>query len=102
MNQALFDLILDCLEPKTLAYLVRDLEDSRAGWRDYPDQAPPDSLKNEMDQVIERLRQLGAKLTRGDEPDFTGLLEQARADLDDNWTWQRNQQIRQNWLQDLE
>lgn len=104
MNQPLFDLFLDSLEPKTLACIVRDLEDTLADWGHYPETAPGDRLKDEVEQLIERIKQQGADLADGSESGFLQLVEQARAELrqDENWASQRDRQERQNWLQDYE
>jgi hypothetical protein len=104
MNQPLFELFLDSLEPKTLACIVRDLENTVADWGNYPETAPDDRLKNELEQLIERIKRQGIELTDDSEPGFLQLVEQARAELrqDEDWALQRDRQERRNWLQDYE
>lgn len=103
MNQELFALILACLEPKTLAYLVRDLQDLRADWQYYPEEAPNESVREELEQLIKLLMTQGVELTAAGEAVFLQLIEQARAEQQaEDWAHQRDQQERKNWLQDYE
>jgi hypothetical protein len=102
MNQQLYTLILDCLEPTTLAYLVRDLEDLREDWQYYPEEVPSETLKQELDKVIAALKERGKVLTAADEAHFRHLIEAARNEQRANdWAEQRDQQERQNWLEDF-
>ncbi len=104
MNQKLFQTILNILAPKTLAYLLRDLEESQAEWRDFPDDAPSLELQQAFQETLTALRTAGAAQAEAEGLDFAQLIEQARAELaaEEDWMAQRNQQIRQNWLNDLE
>ncbi|NJN94845.1 MAG: hypothetical protein HC875_12470 [Anaerolineales bacterium] len=104
MNQELFQTILNTLASKTLAYLLRDLEESQAEWRDFPGDAPPLELQQAFLETVTAIRTAGAAQAQAEGLDFAQLVEQARAELaaEEDWMAQRNQQIRQNWLSDLE
>ncbi len=104
MNQALFQTILTILTPKTLAYLLRDLEENQAEWRDFPDDAPPLELQQAFRETLVVIRTVGVTQAEAEGLDFAQLVEQARAEqaAEEDWMTQRNQQIRQNWLSDLE
>lgn len=104
MNQELFQTILPMLTSKTLAYLLRDLEDSQAEWRDFPDDAPPLELQQMFQETLAAIRTAGAAQAEAEGLDLAQLVEQARAEqiAEEDWMTQRNQQIRQNWLNDLE
>ncbi|MEW5957345.1 MAG: hypothetical protein AB1801_06455 [Chloroflexota bacterium] len=103
MKQELLSLFLDCLEPKTLAYLVRDLTECQEDWLFYPDEAPPESLQQELAHLLAAVTRLGVDLLDGDEASFLQLIEQARAEQEsEDWSRQRERQERQNWLSDME
>jgi hypothetical protein len=103
MNQELFALFFDCLEPKTLAYIARDLTERLEDWQHYPEDAPVEAQQQALARLVEAIRKLGNDLTVGAEPDFRQLLEQAREELQaEDWSSQRDRQERLNWLQDLE
>ena len=103
MDQELFSLMLDCLERKTLAYIVRDLADRREDWRYYPEEAPDEALRGELTQLVEILMKRGIELTAANEPDFLHMVEQIKDEQPaEDWPGQRDQQERQNWLEDYE
>ncbi len=103
MKQELLSLLLDSLEPDTLAYLVRDLTECQEDWEFYPEEAPPEPLRQELAHLLAAATRLGVDLTDGDEAKFLQLVEQARSQQQtEDWTAQRERQERQNWLSDLE
>jgi hypothetical protein len=94
---------INALSPKTLAYLVRDLEESEADWQYYPESAPPAAIQQALRQTVATLRAMGAVQAGAEGLDFAQLLDQAVADQQQEaWTSQRNRQVQQNWLSDLE
>ena len=102
MKQELFVLLFDCLEPKTLAYIVRDLSERLEDWQHYPEEAPAEEQQQALAQLIDTITKLGTDLTVGIEPDFRQLVEQAGEELqDEDWSAQRDRQEHQNWLDDL-
>ena len=103
MNRELFALLFDCLEPKTLAYVVRDVTERLEDWHYYPVEAPVEAQQQVLASLVEAITKLGNGLTVGTEPDFRQLVEQAGEELQaEDWTSQRDRQERLNWLQDLE
>lgn len=103
MNEELFRALLDTFTPKTLAYLVRDLEESQADWQSYPEDAPPEGMQQALHQTLATLRAIGTERAAAEGLDFAQLLEQAiENQQQEEWTSQRNRQVRQNWLSDLE
>lgn len=102
MNEELFNVILKALAPKTLAYLIRDLEETQADWEYYPENAPPETVQQELRQFLEVLNNLAIAQAAVEGLDFALLLEQASAEQrQEEWTSQRNNQVQQNWLNDL-
>ncbi|GAB4417512.1 MAG: hypothetical protein Fur0044_13180 [Anaerolineae bacterium] len=104
MNQELFQTLLAALTPKALAYLARDLEENQAEWQSYPEDAPPAATQQMFQQTLAVIRAAGAARAEAEGLDFAQLVEQAREEqsAEEDWMAQRNQQIRQNWLSDLE
>lgn len=103
MNQEIFCLFLECLEPKTLAYLARDLSECQEDWGFYPEEAPHEALQQELAHVLAAITRLGVDLTDRDETRFMLLVEQARDEQQsEDWASQRDRQERQNWLKDLD
>ena len=103
MNEKLFKSLLKALSPKTLAYLVRDLEDRQADWRYYPEDAPPKTIQEELTQTLQTIKTIGTELAKADGGDFSQLLQQAiEEQRQEEWAWQRDQQEQQNWTTDLE
>jgi hypothetical protein len=103
MNGKLFEILLNALSPKTLAYLIRDLEASQVDWRSYPQDAPPESVQQELTQTLKTIEAVGTELAEADGLDFSQLLQQAiEEQRQEEWTWQRDLQEQQNWTNDLE
>ena len=103
MNDELFKVLLNALSSKTLAYLIRDLEDSRADWRYYPENAPPEVVQQELTQTLKSIEAIGTELAKADGLDFSQLLQQVIAERQqEDWIWQRDRQEQQNWTKDLE
>jgi len=103
MNEKLFEILLNALSPKTLAYLIRDLEDSQADWRYHPEDAPPEAVQQELTQTLKTIEAVGTELAEADGLDFSQLLQQAiEEQRQKDWTWQRDRQEQQNWTNDLE
>lgn len=103
MTEELFKLILQALIPKTLAYLVRDLEESQADWQYYPNDAPPDTVQEKMRQTLEVIKTIGAERAAAEGLDFAQLLHQVGEEQQqEDWAWQRDRQEQQNWTNDLE
>ncbi len=101
MNEELLKEVLDCLEPETLAYVVRDLENSRADGQNCLGRPLTEPLRQELGPVIERIVSLGAELT-GSQDEFMALVEEARDEQEAlEWALQRDEQERQNWTDDL-
>ncbi|MBE7550283.1 MAG: hypothetical protein HS126_04300 [Anaerolineales bacterium] len=103
MNEELFKVILKALTPKTLAYLIRDLEETQADWPYYPEDAPPETLQQELRQRVEAIKALATERAAAEGLDFARLLEQAKEEQrQEEWSAQRNIQAQQNWLNDLQ
>jgi len=103
MNEELLQVIFRALKPKTLAYLVRDLEEAQDDWEYYPEEAPAPPLRAALDQTIKTLVGLGTAAAEVEQADFQRILAQARAELEqEEWLSQRDAQERQNWTADLE
>lgn len=103
MNEDLFNFILKALAPKTLAYLIRDLEETQADWPYYPEDAPPETVQQELWQMLETLKTLATEQAAAEGLDFARLLEQASEEQrQEEWSAQRNAQVQQNWLSDLQ
>lgn len=103
MNDKLFNLIFKALAPKTLAYLARDLEELQADWEYYPEDAPPEPRREELRRLLEAIQILALERAAAEGFDFAELLEQASAEeRQEEWTSQRNNQVQQNWLSDLQ
>ncbi len=102
MNGKLFEVMLDYLRPKTLAYLARDLQDSQEYWQEYPDEAPVQVVKEELEHALEAIIKLGQELAIEDDLDFNKMIQHVRAEHQSgNWMWHRDRQEQQNWLQDF-
>ena len=103
MNEKLFEILLNALSPKTLAYLITDLENSQADWRYYPEDAPPEAIQQELAQTLKTIAAVGTELAEADGLDFSQLRQQAiEEQRQEEWTWQRDRQEQQNWTNDLE
>jgi hypothetical protein len=103
MNPELFNLLLKALQPATLAYLVRDLEDYRVDWRYYPEQAPAPAQQQALLQILENLKTYAAELAQAEGLNFYDLLQAAIDEQHQgDWASQRDRQEQENWTQDLE
>ncbi len=103
MNKDLFKILLNTLTPQTLAYLTRDLGEAQADWAYYPEDAPPEPTQQTLRQMLETLMAVGSERAAAAGLDFDQLLEQAHEEQrQEDWTSQRNQQVQQNWLSDLQ
>lgn len=103
MNEELFDVILKALAPKTLAYLIRDLEETQEDWGYYPEDAPPETVQQNLQQMLGAIKVMATERAAAEGLDFAKLLEQASAEQrQEEWTSQRNTQVQQNWLNDLQ
>jgi hypothetical protein len=103
MKENLFNLVLDSLQLQTLAYLAGDLQDRLEDWQYYPEDAPPEPLQQELRQTLQGIVAAGAKRAEIVGLDFAELVAQAAPNRDqDDWRWQRNQQVQQNWTSDLQ
>jgi hypothetical protein len=103
MNEELFNVILNALTPKTLVYLIRDLEEAQTDWRYYPEDAPPETVQQDLQQMLEAIRALATEQAAAEGLDFARLLEQANEEQrQEDWFSQRNTQVQQNWLNDLQ
>lgn len=103
MNQKQLQNLLTTLRARTLAQMVVDLEDAQEDWQYYPEDAPPAEVGQALDKILKLVRNIGAKQARAEGVDFDRLIEQildARDRAD--WTQERNRQVRENWLKDLE
>ena len=95
--------MLAALTPQTLAYLIRDLEEAEADWAYYPESAPPAAVRDAVSQTVALVKLTASAQAAAAGLDFDQLIEQATAEQQqDDWRWQRSQQIRQNWTDDLE
>lgn len=103
MNEDLFNVILEALAPKTLAYVTRDLEELQDDWAYYPEDAPPETRQQELRRLLEAIKTVAAERAAAEGFDFAELLEQVSAEeRQEEWTSQRNRQVQQNWLSDLQ
>ncbi|MEM7344616.1 MAG: hypothetical protein AAF485_10260 [Chloroflexota bacterium] len=89
------------LQPKTLAYLVRDLMDRQEDWDFYPEDAPNETEKKVISQIIEKAKHIGTEACKAETFSFEQLLEQAEVEHE-GWQNERDQQEQQNWLKDYE
>lgn len=98
INNQLLQTLLNTLSPNGLASVAVDLENSVEDWEFYPEDAPPENIRQELTQLLEQILKRG----REHAPNFDDLLEEARNAQDaDDWISGRNQQVRQNWYSDL-
>jgi hypothetical protein len=104
MNQKTFQTLLTLLRPETLAHLVADLEEAQEEWQFYPEDAPPAAVQTSLAQAVVAARQVGAEQVRADNLVFAEMVEQIEQEREEaeDWFRQRNRQVRQNWLSDLE
>ncbi len=101
MNDELFELILRTLRPETLARLAVDIEDAQEDWQYYPEVAPSKAVRQNLDQTLALIITLGAEQATG--VNFQQMLDQIRDKRsEEDWSRDRDQQERQNWLQDYE
>lgn len=99
----MFNTLLHVLKPKTLAYLARDLEDYQEDWRYYPEEEPPPHVQQELRQILEQIKTTAPELAAAAGLDFAELLQNVIDEQrEEEWPDQRNQQVRKNWLSDLE
>ncbi len=102
MDETLFKTLLAALTPHTLAYLARDLGERQLDWEYDPDDAPPEALRHELNRVLQLIIITGEESAQAEGLDFSQLLQQTAAErLKEDWPWQRNQQVSDNWLSDL-
>jgi hypothetical protein len=104
MNDLFLKEILKSLQPKTLAYIARDLKDQQDDWCYYPAEAQSARVQQALGQFLEVVTIVGTEAAASEGLDFSQLLSQANEEQQqqDDWRWQRNQQVRQNWTGDLE
>ena len=103
MTEEQFKLMLNSLTPKTLAYLVRDLEETQADWGYYPHDAPSEAIQKELGQTLQAIREIGTSRAGEEGLDFVRLIQQVNQEQDQaGWAWQRDRQEQQNWTSDLE
>ena len=76
MNGKLFEILLNALSPKTLAYLIRDLEASQADWRSYPQDAPPEAVQQELTQTLKTIEAVGTGLDLAARPSGATELDE--------------------------
>lgn len=98
LNTHLLQTFLNTLSPVALAAVAADLENSVEDWEFYPEDAPPENIRQELTRLLEQILKRGREQT----PNFDDLLDEARSAQDaDDWISGRNQQVRQNWYSDL-
>ena len=98
MNNQVLQILLNTLSPNGLAAVAADLENSVEDWEFYPEDAPPENIRQELARLLEEILKRG----REHASNFDDLLEEARNAQDaDDWISGRNQQVRQNWYSDL-
>ena len=103
MNDDLFKTMLNYLTPKTVAYMVRDLQAGQEDWNYYPEEAPSETVKQELVQTLQLLTDFGTKLAALEGLSFQQILQQALLEQQqEEWAWQRDLQEQQNWTNDLE
>lgn len=102
MSNELFK-TLNFLSVKTLAYLVRDLSDSQENWQYYPENAPAETVRQELMQTLEVIIAIATERAIADSLDFAQLLQQVvQEQQQEEWAWQRDHQEQQNWTNDLD
>jgi hypothetical protein len=103
MTDEQFKLMLNSLTVKTLAHMVRDLEETQTDWDYYPQDAPSEAIQKELGQTLEAIRKIGISRAGEAGLDFARLVQQVNAEQDqEGWAWQRDRQEQQNWTSDLE
>lgn len=101
MNDELFELILRTIRPETLARLAIDLEDAQEDWHYYPEEAPSTATRKNLEQALALIINLGVE--QATSSDFQQMLDQIRDQRpEEDWSRDRDQQERQNWLEDYE
>jgi hypothetical protein len=102
MDETLFKTLLQALTPQTLAHLACDLGERQLDWDYDPADAPPEALRHDLNRVLQLITTTGEAAARAEGLDFNRLLEQTgQTRRQDEWAWQRNQQVSDNWLSDL-
>lgn len=103
MNDKIFRAMVSTLTPHTLAGIVVNLEDAEGDWEFYPEEAPPADVRQALQEMLAHLITIGAQQAETQHQDFDQLLEQIRTRQDeDEWQEDRDRQVRQNWLSDLQ
>jgi len=103
MDDQLFETLLDALSPNTLARLLVDLEEAQEDWQHYPEDAPPEAVRQQLAQTLALIAKIGSNRTGADATGFEQLVDQIKEErYSENWLQERNRQARQNWLQDYE
>jgi hypothetical protein len=83
--------------------LIRDLEETQADWPYYPEDTPPETVQQDLRQMLEAIKIMATERAAAEGLDFARLLEQANAEQrQEEWSSQRNTQVQQNWLNDLQ
>lgn len=103
LNTPLFETLIAFLQPQTLARMVIDLEEALEDWQYYPEDAPPETVRQEVAQILEYLIESGTAKAGASDLDFQMLLEQARnQQRAEDWPMERDSQEKENWLKDYE
>jgi hypothetical protein len=103
MNDELFELILKTLRPETLARLAVDIEYAQEDWQYYPEEAPSKAMRKNLEQTLDLIIDLGTEQATAAALNFQQMLHQIRDKRQkEDWSRDRDQQERQNWLKDYE
>jgi hypothetical protein len=101
MNQEFFDILLNTLQPRTLAYMLVDLEEAAADWEYYPEAAPGETTRTALERIRLTIANTGQALAKAEGLNFDKLMDETRDEREaDDWLLARNEWDRKNWYQD--
>ena len=103
MSSEALSTLLAALQPATLAHMVVDLQELQQDWQRYPDEAPAESDRQALAELLAEIMQLGMARSGSGAPDFRQLIEQAKDERQaDDWSRARDRQEQDNWLNDFD
>ena len=103
MNWQTLKILLNTLQPNTLARLVIDIEDAQEDWEHYPEEAPSVAARKQINQVLGHITKLGVDWGETADFDFAEMIEQIRESQPaDDWLLERDKRDQENWTKDLQ
>ena len=83
--------------------MVVDLQDLQQDWQRYPDDAPAASDRQALAELLAEIMKFGMARSGSQAPDFRQLIEQVKDERQaEDWSWARDRQEQDNWLNDFD